>query len=365
MRAKFRERGQGGLRLESRLAIVRAAHLNDYISVLRDIGAPVDRDLARSKLPPHLEETPDLYVSIHLALEWLASAGRNLHPMEMGLLGARKASLSSLRPAQQAAIMTAQTGLKRLKALAALSRFEDSDLKMAIRHEAENVRVICDMAGLGRHPFVCFAEWLNLQAVISVVRSVVGSSWDPDEICFVSRNHPTEAIHAAFPNTRILVGQPHTAVLVSRRDLARLTHEAFAAEHDTLAPSASASANEQEAQPEVWEFASVLRKMLQPYLNDGRSDIAFAAEMAGMSKRTLQRKLNLCGSSYSQILQEARFTLARTALDDPAMKVIDVAMMAGYESPQHFTRAFRQFSGVTPSQYRRHCFLGETEIRKD
>jgi AraC-like DNA-binding protein len=34
------------------------------------------------------------------------------------------------------------------------------------------------------------------------------------------------------------------------------------------------------------------------------------------------------------------------------MRVIDVAMMAGYESPQHFTRAFRRFTGATPSQYR-------------
>ena len=102
-----------------------------------------------------------------------------------------------------------------------------------------------------------------------------------------------------------------------------------------------------------WSFVTLLRVMVQPYLNDGRRDIAFAAEMAGMSTRTLQRRLRLCGSSYSQILQDARFALACRALDDPAMKIIDVAMLAGYESPQHFSRAFRRFTGVTPSQYRR------------
>jgi AraC-like DNA-binding protein len=70
----------------------------------------------------------------------------------------------------------------------------------------------------------------------------------------------------------------------------------------------------------------------------------------------LQRRLQLCGSSYSQILQEARFALACQHLDDPDLKVIDVAMMAGYESPQHFTRAFRRFTGITPSEYRHHGF---------
>lgn len=104
--------------------------------------------------------------------------------------------------------------------------------------------------------------------------------------------------------------------------------------------------------------------MVQPYLNDGRHDIAFAAEMAGMSTRTLQRRLKLCGRSYSQLLQDARFALAFEGLNDLSMKVIDVAMMAGYESPQHFTRAFRRFTGGTPSQYRHHCFVDGTETAK-
>jgi AraC-like DNA-binding protein len=348
--------------LAGRLALVRATHLNDYISVLRELGAPVDRELARSKLPQHIEATPDVYVSIPVALEWIARTGHDLLPMELGLLGARKASLSSLRPAQQAAIITAQTGLKRLEALAALSRFEDSALEMSIRQEGDDVRVICDMAGLGRHPFVCLAEWLNLQAVISVVRSVAGSSWSPREICFASRSHPTEAVHAAFPDTRVLVGQPHTSVTVGRAALAQPTPEAIVSENGPLV--SSVPGDEQDDLSTPWSFVTLLRMMVQPYLNDGRPDIAFAAEMAGMSTRTLQRRLKLCGSSYSQIVQDARFALACRALDDPTMKVVNIAMMAGYESPQHFTRAFRRFTGVTPSQYRRHCLVGGTETAK-
>ncbi|WP_340108665.1 helix-turn-helix domain-containing protein [Pikeienuella sp. HZG-20] len=273
------------------------------------------------------------------------------------MLGARKASLSSLRPGQQAAIITAQTGLKRLEALAAVSRFEDSALEMSIRREGADARVICDMAGLGRHPFVCLAEWLNLQAVISVVSSVAGPSWSPREICFASRSPPTEAVHAAFPDTRVLVGQPHASVTVGRAALARPTPEAIASANNPLV--SSAPGDEQDDLSAPWAFVTLLRMMVQPYLNDGSPDIAFAAEMAGMSTRTLQRRLKLCGSTYSQILQDTRFALAFTGLNDPAMKVIDVAMMAGYVSPQHFTRAFRRFTGVTPSQYRHQCFVGD------
>ena len=73
--------------MADRLSLVRATHLNDYISVLRRIGAPVDRDLAQSKLPPRVEETPDLYVSIPVAIEWIARSGRDLDAMVAQLRG--------------------------------------------------------------------------------------------------------------------------------------------------------------------------------------------------------------------------------------------------------------------------------------
>ena len=342
--------------MNGRLALVRATHLNDYISVLREIGAPVDRALLQSRLPPHIEETPDLYVSLPAALEWVARAGRDVEPMELGLLGAQRTSLMSLHPVQQASLFNAQTGLRRLQTLAALSGHEDSALEMSLRLEAGNVRVICNMKALDRHPFVCFAEWLNLQAVISVVRSVAGPSWSPEELCFASVYRVPHAVQAAFPDTRILVGQTHASVLLGRGVLALSTQDTTTSTSDT--PASPATDDASDAATAIWEFVSLLRGMVQPYLADGRTDVAFVAEMAGVSTRTLQRRLKMSGTSYSKILQEARFELARVRLGDPGLKVIDVAMMTGYESPQHFTRAFRKFTGVTPSQYRDSSTVG-------
>lgn len=336
--------------MNGRLALVRATHLNDYIAVLREIGAPVDRELGRSLLPQGIEETPDLYVSVPVALEWVAKTGHDLHPMELGLLGAQKASLAALRPAQQAAIMSAQTGLQRLRALAALSQYEDSALEMSLRNEGEDVRVICTMKGFERHVFLCFSEWLNLQAVVSVVRSVTGPSWCPAELSFVSPYRPVEAVRAAFPDARILVGQPHSSVLVPQADLAHLTLDATAVAGTPPIPMPPGGPHDDATEP--WEFVHLLRMLIQPYVEYGHPDVAVAAELAGMSTRTLQRHLKLCGSSYSQILQEARFQLACTRLEDPTIRVIEIALMTGYENPQHFSRAFLRFTGVTPSEYR-------------
>ena len=351
----MRRAQQGETGLAGRLALVRAAHLNAYIAALRDIGAPVERDLARSQLPTRIEETPDSYVSIPLALEWIARTGHDLEPMEIGLLGAQKASVTSLRPAHRTVIAAAQTGLRRLEALAAQARFEDSALDIRIRHEAGQTRVLCDMAGFARHPFMCLAEWLNLQAVVSIVRSVAGAQWCPPELCFTATNRLPQAVCAAFPDARILMGQAHTSVLVSSADLARPAHAASAPARATVA---STTAGGGRPAPDSWPFPVLLRELIAPYLMDGRPDVAFAAEVAGISTRTLQRRLMQNGSSYSQVLQEARFATACTRLADPAMKVIDVAMMTGYDSPQHFTRAFRRYTGLTPTQYRQQGIAG-------
>jgi AraC-like DNA-binding protein len=200
------------------------------------------------------------------------------------------------------------------------------------------------MEGLDRHPFACLAEWLNLQAVMSVVRSVAGASWCPREMGFVSPGRPPEAVLAAFPDTRILVGQHWTSIVIGRDLCAARTEAVLAAE-----PVAGKSPDDART---PWDFVRMIRMLMQPYLNAGRTDMAFAAEVAGISPRTLQRRLNAGGTSYSQILQEARFDLACAQLAEPSLKIIDVAMMAGYDSPQHFTRAFRRFTGVTPSAYR-------------
>lgn len=335
--------------MNNTLALVRAAHLHDYIAVMRDIGAPVDRYLAHSRLPPHIEETPNLYVSVTIAMEWIARCGRDIEPMALGFLAAQQASITSLRPSHQAMIVAAQTGLRRLEILLCIARLEDSGFRAGGQLEEGRVRIFCDIAHLERHPFICFAEWLNLQAVISVVRSVAGPDWCPSEMSFVSRQPVPPTVQAAFPNTRILIGQPRTSILVGNEYLGYSTGGAAALPAE---PSRMLHSEELDDLTGEWTFTSLLRATIRPYLNGGDPDLALAAEIAGMSKRSLQRRLRQNGSSYSQILKEARFELARSLLEDRSIKIIDVAITSGYESPQHFSRAFRLYTGTTPTAYR-------------
>ncbi len=61
----------------------------------------------------------------------------------------------------------------------------------------------------------------------------------------------------------------------------------------------------------------------------------------------------LCGLSVGEYIRQRRLTLAGSELVATDMKVIDIALKYGYDSPDSFTRAFFRFHGVTPTAVRK------------
>ena len=60
----------------------------------------------------------------------------------------------------------------------------------------------------------------------------------------------------------------------------------------------------------------------------------------------------LCGYTLGEYIRNRRLTLAGADLANSHHKVIDVALKYCYDSPESFTKAFRKFHGITPSQAR-------------
>lgn len=73
-----------------------------------------------------------------------------------------------------------------------------------------------------------------------------------------------------------------------------------------------------------------------------------------VSERTLRRQFQTSiGLSWRTYLLHARMLRAMALLAAPGQSVADTAFSVGFESISAFTRAFTQFSGETPSSYRR------------
>lgn len=79
-----------------------------------------------------------------------------------------------------------------------------------------------------------------------------------------------------------------------------------------------------------------------------------AAE-AGLSPLHYHRiYARITGETVNETIRRARLTQAAHLIVTGANRITDIALLAGYESPQAFTRAFTDFAGQSPNAFRRH-----------
>ena len=79
------------------------------------------------------------------------------------------------------------------------------------------------------------------------------------------------------------------------------------------------------------------------------------AEEAACSSFYFQRIFGvLCDISLGEYIRNRRLTLAGNELNVSDIKVIDIALKYGYESPESFTRAFSKYHGITPSEAKKN-----------
>ncbi|SBP87565.1 helix-turn-helix transcriptional regulator [Thiomonas delicata] len=83
-------------------------------------------------------------------------------------------------------------------------------------------------------------------------------------------------------------------------------------------------------------------------LPSGRCSMEAIAAKLLMSKRTLQRRLEGEGRNFQHILQETRQSLARHYLLKTALPIAEISFLLGFDEPNSFYRAFKNWTGRTP-----------------
>lgn len=85
----------------------------------------------------------------------------------------------------------------------------------------------------------------------------------------------------------------------------------------------------------------------------GLPDAASIAAQLNLSVRSLQRRLQQEGSSWSAVADQARHAVALRELELSDRPLAEIAMLTGFSDTRAFLRAFRRWTGQTPSAYRR------------
>ena len=119
-----------------------------------------------------------------------------------------------------------------------------------------------------------------------------------------------------------------------------------------LAAMLDATLNERLAAQEKGSLVIQLSLWLEGQLPEGEPSLTDAATQYHMSVRSLQRRLSEEDLTWNQLVERTRRTLVERHLKVPGTTVTQLAFLLGFSDVSSFSRAFKKWYGVSPSQFR-------------
>ena len=104
--------------------------------------------------------------------------------------------------------------------------------------------------------------------------------------------------------------------------------------------------------PDATDLDERLQQGILLGLQKNNYQIETIAEPLNMSVRQLQRHLHAQNTTYQHRVQEVRKILALQYLQDPHLSLHEIALLLSYSEQSAFQRAFKQWTNLTPQQWR-------------
>jgi AraC-like DNA-binding protein len=323
--------------------IVRTTHLRAVVHSLSDLGLDCSALLKKHHLPVEFSDDPFSVVPLMNSVQFIedvtletgfADLGLSLAGMhgysEIGLFGAY--------------IQKSYSVFDAIGKLISKSGVHNSGMRyLLIGGEKNCVLQSASFSKLKTRNNA--TEQYTLGHMIDIVRMGSGlESWEPKNIWLRADKEAAKLIKAKFPNSKIYVDQAATGINIKNSEFARSLRKQNKSaiwdfnSKDSLSPTA---------------MVENLPLIIKSYLGGGYLSINEVSEILEVSKRTIQRKLFAQGLSYSEIIDQVRMEMATDIWSHaPNTSVTQLTSELGFGHPNALTRAFRRWTGVSPTEYR-------------
>jgi len=213
---------------------------------------------------------------------------------------------------------------------------EEDELTVALRYH-----LLTGASGETEDAFLGF--------LVLAMRQLHKASFSPVKVEF----HHTMPIEGEAPYEQLFrspvsFGNQDPALVFARNDLTQPLLGAcpeLAQHHDNIA-------NQYLAKLDKNDVLALVRQKIVEFLPTGTCTRERVAQAMCMSPTTLQAKLLKRDTSFQEILDETRRDLACSYVLRASGSITEVAFLLGFSDSSNFTRAFRRWTGLSPSSYR-------------
>jgi AraC-like DNA-binding protein len=106
------------------------------------------------------------------------------------------------------------------------------------------------------------------------------------------------------------------------------------------------------AQDDPGKLVARVEEVVRARLVSFDASVEGVAKALGTSPRTLQRRLQTQGTGLRAVVEQARKRIAIAELEKAEMPITDIAFLLGFSETSAFDRAFRRWTGASPSAFR-------------
>lgn len=329
------------------LALTRASTLGPIMDFVKQGNGSVERVFRTAELPIRICEKPDILIPLRDQSKLVELAARELGDDAL--------------PARLSNAVGITTGLgfygKQLIAAPTLgdairhgNRICSSTLQSATHMIlTTRNRVACwtyqvaDSGQIGRQK----NEILAIGYMLDLLRRFAGKDWTPDRV--------------ELPGAPL---QGRTAIEtlyqcdISPGNIVSIIFPAKLLQTPNPMP-VPATIDRYDELPTLEDFCGYVRELVRLGLLDGQPQRAAIAKRLHMSVRTLQRRLREHGTSFAEVWRSVVKHQAAELLCHGEFPISEIAYELGYSDPAHFTRAFNDWFGESPRDWRRRNSPGE------
>ena len=333
--------------------MISVTAMTGLLEAIRDAGADPDQVLRTFELKPSVLANVDGFIPCAVFARILEEAARATGDDCFGLHFGERFNPKNIGPLAYAVLNSPTVG----EADAQVARY------IKLYNQAGQASVIIE----GQRAYMGYVlTGLDIQTArqqneygmavrLNAIRMMVGSQWTPLEVQFAHEGPADILEHQRIFGAPVLFGYPTNNFVVEHEFLERQVPAADTRLFEIVKRYLERVL--EEMPQEDGALASV-RKAVAESLRDGEPSLVRVAKKLAMSPRTLQRQLNEYGVQFKNLVNDTRRQFALIYLKDRRNSLTEIAFLLGYAEASPFNRAFKRWTGLTPSAYRYRAFSG-------
>lgn len=323
--------------------MMRVSILTELPSLLREMGQDPDRLLDELGLDPALLVEPENTLPFRVTGNLLSHCVMRTGCAHFGLLLGQRGGTSTLGTVGLLARSSPDVGSALRNLIKHLHHHDQGAVPYLSVHG--NTALLGYAIYEKEAPAADQIYSAAMAITFTIMRELCGSGWRPSEVLLPFRKPGDVAPFRQYFRAPLRFDADQAALAFPAAWLNRALHSADQEVRHQIAAMLVGH--------ERSDFTSRTRRAVRAMLAQGQFSEERLAHGFGVSRRTLIRQLRQEGTSFHALLRAIRLDVTCLMLRDTDNAIEHIAVSLGYANASSFTRAFRNWTGQTPADWRK------------